>query len=105
MALPSFNAVGRLISLEIIVSIAYLGNWALVVCVIISRFLLEMIGPSSLGPLPFQAHLKLTQEFFPLRLQHVYLVLSNWPKEAQITFTKVFHTNHMTILKLTSFLI
>jgi hypothetical protein len=50
-----------------------LGSWALVALVIAYRFLLdshpfllEVIGVSSLGLVPFKVHLKLFQEFFPL---------------------------------------
>jgi len=59
-----------LISLEVIALTTYLGNWALKAPIATSKFLLDFhllllktIGASSLRPLPFQVHLKSTQEF------------------------------------------
>ncbi len=66
VVLPISSEGIRVISLEVIVPIVYLGSWALVALVIASRnlldlhsSLLEAIGVSSLGPLIFQAHLRL----------------------------------------------
>jgi len=62
----------NLICTKLIALAAYLGNWALVAPIIVTKFLLdhclfllEAIGVSDFGPFPFQAHLKLAQEFLP----------------------------------------
>jgi len=56
---PISNGGVGLISLKVIAPIAYLMSWILVALVIASKFLLEAIYANSLGPFPFQAHLKL----------------------------------------------
>jgi hypothetical protein len=72
MALFIFSGGVGLISLEVITLTAYLRSWALVTPIVVSRFLLdshmllEAIGVNNLGPLPFQLHMRSTQEFFPL---------------------------------------
>jgi len=60
------------ISTKLIALAAYLGNWAFFAPIITIKFLLdhhllllEAIGASGFGPFPFQAHLKLAQEFLP----------------------------------------
>ncbi len=65
MTFPISSGGVRLISLEVIVLVTYLGSWGLVALVITSKFLLdfclfllEAIGVSRLGPLLFQVHLK-----------------------------------------------
>jgi hypothetical protein len=62
----------RLISSKVIVPFTYLRSWALVIIVIVSRFLLdscpfllEAIGVNGLGPFLFQAHIRLMQELLP----------------------------------------
>ncbi len=72
MALLISNGGVWLISLEVIALTTYLGNWALKAPVTTSRFLLDFhplllktIGASNLRPLPFQVHLKSTQELLP----------------------------------------
>lgn len=62
-----------LIYIETIVSVTYLGNWALVEHVIVFRlllnshpFLLEAIGASNSGSFPFHVYLRSFHEFFPL---------------------------------------
>jgi hypothetical protein len=61
-----------LISLKVIVPTTYLRSWALVTPIITSKFLLDfclfllkVIGVNNLRPLPFQAHLRSTQELLP----------------------------------------
>jgi hypothetical protein len=70
VSLPISNGGIGFISAKTIAPITYLGSWTLVVFVINSRFLfnsrpflLEAIGASNLGSLPFEPHLKLFQKF------------------------------------------
>ncbi len=53
VVLPVCSGGIRLISLKVIVLVAYLGSWTLVTFVITSRFLLEVIGVNSSRPFPF----------------------------------------------------
>jgi hypothetical protein len=73
VALTIFIGGIGLISLNIIALATYLMSWALVTSIIASRFLLDFhpfllkaIGANSLGSLPFQAHLRLTQRLLRL---------------------------------------
>jgi len=51
----------------------YMGNWALIAFIIVTKFLsnhhpflLETIGANNFGPLPLDGHLKLAWELFLL---------------------------------------
>jgi hypothetical protein len=86
MALPIFSGGVGLITMEVIVLSTYLGNHALVVLVIVSKFLLdfhpfllEVIGSS--GPLLFQVHLKSTQQFLPFGVITCAPFLNIWLKK------------------------
>lgn len=63
-------------------------------------FLLEVIGMSSLKPLPFQVHMKSMQKLIPLRLQHVQLA-----ERGTYRIQENIQRDYTTILLLTSFLI
>jgi hypothetical protein len=70
---PSFVGELNLISIELIVLVAYLGSWAFVEHIIFAEFLsnhcpflLEAIGVNSFGLFSFWARLKLAWEFLPL---------------------------------------
>jgi len=80
----------RLIFLEVIVLIVYLGSWALMIIIIILKFLLnfhllklKLIGCEQFRAFPFLG-------FFFRGLHHASPLLSSWLREAQITFKKVF---------------
>jgi hypothetical protein len=66
VAFPIFSGGIRLISLKVIALVIYLGSWTLVTIVIVSKFLLEVIGVNSSRPFLFQAHMKSTQKLIPL---------------------------------------
>jgi len=65
-SLPIFQGGINFIFTKFIALVAYLGNWALVAPIIITRFLvdhcpflLKAIGANNFGPFPFHAHLKM----------------------------------------------
>jgi hypothetical protein len=74
VSLPILNGGIGFIFTETITSIVYLGSWTSIVLVIAFRFLLdshpflllEAIGVSNSGLLPFQPHLKLFRKFLSL---------------------------------------
>jgi hypothetical protein len=70
---PHFELWDRLHFYKNIASIVYLRNWALIAPIIVFRFLLnlrpfllEAIGVTGLGLLPFQVHLMLFRKLVPL---------------------------------------
>jgi hypothetical protein len=75
VVLPIYNDGIRLISLEVIVPIAYLGSWALIALVITFKFLLdfcpfllEPISVNSSGPSLSKRIWNQCKSFFPQRL-------------------------------------